>query len=159
MEDALAQRYWAKVDIGEPDECWPWTGATSGGNNNPIKYGCIRVSGRTLRAHRVGWELAHRESPGDSVVRHVCDYPLCQNPSHLLLGTDTDNMRDMYERGRNRHLRGEGHPRSKLTVEMVKEIRALYKSGVTKSAISRELGIPRRTAHDVLIGRTWSHIE
>jgi hypothetical protein len=157
--NSLAQRYWSKVDIGAPDECWPWTGASSQGRNNRIGYGCIRIDGRTLKAHRVGWELAHGASPGEMLVRHTCDYPLCQNPSHLLLGTGTDNMRDMYERRRNRHSRGEEHPRSRLTIETVKEIRALHNSGVTKSAIARELGIPRRTVHDVLIGRTWRHIE
>lgn len=135
-------------------------GATTGhASRTPTGYGCIRVAGRTLKAHRVSWELANGQPPGDNLVRHICDEPLCQNPSHLLLGNNTDNMRDMYERGRNRHLRGEEHPRSTLNAEVVKEIRALYNSGVTKSAIARELGIPRRTAHDVLIGRTWRHIE
>ena len=54
--------------------------------------------------------------PKGMIVRHTCDNPPCINPMHLQLGTQGDNMRDRYMRGRDRsfnraktHCR-HGHP-------------------------------------------------
>ncbi|MBS1674455.1 MAG: HNH endonuclease, partial [Actinobacteria bacterium] len=106
------------VDIAGIDECWLWTGPVRKG------YGAIGEGGghgRTLRANRVAWELANgQEIPNGTIVRHTCDVPLCCNPRHLVLGTHAENSRDRVERGR--HVRGAGHPRSRLTEQDAAEI-------------------------------------
>lgn len=93
-------RFWAKVRVRRPSQCWPWRGGASDGG-----YGRFRVNGRLVLAHHVAWELAHGplpEKPGyhGSVVRHSCDTPACCNWRHLRHGTQLDNVEDMDVKGR-----------------------------------------------------------
>ena len=85
--------FWRMVDVGEPDECWPWTG---GGD----RYGKIKVRRMSVSAHRFAWQVANGPIPDGMSVLHTCDNPPCCNPSHLFLGTNSDNMRDMVTKGR-----------------------------------------------------------
>lgn len=95
---SLSERLWEKVDVGRPDECWPWRGSKKRG------YGRIRGEGgrqsRTLFAHRVVWQLEYGPIPFGLCVLHSCDNPPCCNPGHLFLGTNDDNLRDMRSKGR-----------------------------------------------------------
>lgn len=52
-------------------------------------------------AHRVSYELFHREKP--NIVRHKCDVRRCVNPEHLVSGTPQENVQDMINRGRAPH--------------------------------------------------------
>ena len=96
----LDERFWAKVDRASSDACWPWL-ATHG----RFGYGEFKVggrSGRSVKAHRVAWELTHGPISDGLFVLHRCDNPPCCNPGHLFLGTHADNMRDMAQKGRQR---------------------------------------------------------
>lgn len=88
------ERFWNKVN--KTESCWLWI-ASVGSNNG---YGCIKFEGKTQQAHRVSWKLRHGEIPAGMLVLHRCDIPLCVNPEHLFLGTQSDNMRDCRDKGR-----------------------------------------------------------
>jgi hypothetical protein len=49
-------------------------------------------------ASRIAWTLAHGPIPDGLNVLHTCDNVICVNVRHLYLGTQKDNVRDMYER-------------------------------------------------------------
>lgn len=89
--------FWSKVDkSGGPDACWPWTAHT-----RRRGYGCIRLPGRNVVAHRYAWALTHGAEPTpDRFVCHRCDNPPCCNPAHLFLGDAAANMADMASKGR-----------------------------------------------------------
>ena len=89
-----SQRFWRKVIIGAPDECWESQGSRRGDN-----YGQLYVARKHRAAHRFSFFLANCYYP--PVVRHKCDNRVCVNPHHLEGGTQTDNMRDVVERGRH----------------------------------------------------------
>ena len=57
-----------------------------------------------MNAHRFSYVLHNGPVPEDMVVMHLCDTPLCVNPEHLRLGTQKDNLQDMYSKRRNRSI-------------------------------------------------------
>jgi hypothetical protein len=79
--------------------CWPWKYSKLRG------YGKTGLRGLPGRAHRAAYFLTYGEIPKGKYVLHTCDNPSCCNPSHLYIGTQQDNINDMFERGRARYPR------------------------------------------------------
>ena len=64
-----------------------------------------------ILVHRLAYEQVYGPiAPGLNVC-HRCDRPTCCNPEHLFLGTQKDNLRDMFAKGR-------GRPQGKATPPM-----------------------------------------
>lgn len=91
---AVSTRFWDRVAIGQPDECWEWQGSLRGDG-----YGQFYAHGKHRAVHRFAHYITTLEWP--PVVRHKCDNRRCCNPHHLEGGTQQDNMRDVVERGRH----------------------------------------------------------
>ena len=93
-----ADRRWVSRVVQMPGEdgCWFWVGAIT-----TTGYGRFWLDGRAVAAHREAWRRAHgTEPPAGMVVRHTCDETSCVRPSHLLLGTLSENSQDLVRRGR-----------------------------------------------------------
>src|SRR5690606_32428514 len=71
-------RFWGKVDVRGPSECWPWKASTW-----PSGYGQFRMDGRPTGAHRVAYAVTRGDIPAGLHVLHRCDNPPCVNPNHL----------------------------------------------------------------------------
>src|SRR5438552_10251708 len=109
MKSDLVERFKSGWTPDPFSGCWLWfkcCGTTG--------YGRIRVLGKTMQAHRLSWEIYNEKPPEDIDVLHKCDTPCCVNPNHLFLGTDSDNLRDMYSKHR-RTQRGVANGNNKLT--------------------------------------------
>ena len=123
--------FWRRVE--KTPTCWLWTGT-----KHRQGYGFIYRNDKNRLTHRYAWEMARGEIPTGMMVLHKCDVTACVRLSHLFLGTQTDNMRDMVKKGRESRLgapKGERNPTSKLTSELVRRIRRI---GYSKSCT--ELG-------------------
>ena len=156
-------RFWSKVDVRGPDECWPWlAGAHSAG------YGKFWYDGCPHYSHRIAVMLDGRDPTG-VVVRHRCDNPPCCNPAHLDLGTYADNSRDCVERGRQARgdthgsrtkpesrPRGEAHGRAKLTVADIKRIRADPRP---QRVIAAGYDVTQALVSFIKSRRSWAHVE
>lgn len=93
---SIGEKFWAKVDKNSSGGCWEFkTKLTTG-------YGQIEHRGKVSLAHRVSWEIHVGKIPEGMFVCHRCDNPPCVNPEHLFLGSHSDNMKDMYSKGRGR---------------------------------------------------------
>ena len=157
MEGTLEERFWAKVDVRGPEDCWEWlAGKTHNG------YGMIGKGGRhngMLRAHRVSWELANGPIPDGLCVLHHCDNPGCVNPLHLWIGTNADNQQDMAQKGRAASNKGESNGKAKLTAQDVHEIRQMLSRDISHRVIAKVYGVKRSTISDINIGRCWDWLE
>lgn len=148
----MKDRFWAKVDICGPDECWPWTAKLNAGG-----YGWFYVDperGSQL-ASRVAWFLAHDEWPTRYVL-HVCDNPPCVNRRHLIQGTAAENAADMVRKGRvYRGNRGEGSGKAKLTNVQVENLRRLREAGVSFTELGQRFGIHPSHAWRIFRMERW----
>lgn len=156
------ERFWAKVDVRGPDECWPWLGQIKGNG-----YGTFPVSdgnGRWRKeyAHRYSYNLAHPDAPLPDGLNacHNCpegDRRDCVNPRHLWPGTVAENQQDASEKGRLAH--GSAHKHSRLTEVQVIEIRAKYAGGgIGCWLLAREFGVCAETIHRIVNRKAWKHV-
>jgi hypothetical protein len=140
------KKFWSLIEVKGPDECWPWKGKL-----NRDGYAQWYWKGQLRMVHHVAFQIhnhcffprgTRKTGSGGIVIRHNCDNPPCCNPHHLLKGTQLDNVRDKFERGRNCKW-------WKVSEEMVKQIKKKFSSGKwTKKEIGDEYGI-----HPSWVGR------
>jgi|TARA_B110001452_G_C14856301_1_gene299115 predicted DNA-binding protein YlxM (UPF0122 family) len=55
-------------------------------------------------------------------------------------------------------LKGESHPRSKLTTEQVVQIRELYSKGFSTNVIARNFKVSTWNIEEIVKRKTWTHI-
>ncbi len=147
------ERFLKWTDVRGPTDCWHWKGFI-----RPREYGQFRsASGIPELASRAAWRLMKGPIPKGMLVLHKCDNPKCVNPSHLFLGTQQDNMTDMWEKGRARPgvSRGSKHGCAKLNEAIVAEIRA---SSERATDMALRYGVSITTICDIRKRKIWKHI-
>jgi hypothetical protein len=158
----LVERFWEKVDKCGPigpyvdTPCWVWIAS-----KNLRGYGSIGVrASRSVKAHRVSWELANGPISDPSLhVLHRCHNTSCVNPNHLYLGTCQENANDRVDANRVNAVRGKDHPSSLLSDDAIIQILDLRLQGMTYAAIGRRFGITATCAYDICANRSWRHID
>ena len=152
--------FWPRFDMESSDfGCWLWTGSLW----KKTGYGRVRHQHKTIRIHRVSYEIAHGPIPDDLVIRHRCDgnYPFrdftyrrCGRPSHLTTGTPADNSADMV--AHERQVRGILASKSKLVPWKVRAIRAAYVPGeVTLEELGDLFWVTKQSVKAIVDGVRW----
>lgn len=91
--------------------------------------------------------LKHKEV---LLVCHSCDNPVCTNPEHLFLGTQSKNMIDCQIKNRS--------SKNKLQQEDVIDIINLFKNGKLNYDLAKTYNVNITTINNILSGRTWSFL-
>ncbi|HPY31122.1 MAG TPA: HNH endonuclease [Verrucomicrobiota bacterium] len=164
------QRFWDKIKVGDPDECWLWLGAKQ--PSRGLFYGVYEWKGKGRSTHRIAYMLAKGPIPKGLVVRHLCHNSLCCNPRHLEVGTQAQNVEDAVKAGRMASGERSGrrkHPEafpcgedckvSKLTEKQVLEIHRAYRSEELHSGqLAERYQIAQVHVNKILKFETWAHL-
>lgn len=143
MGKSTADRFWDKVTVPGPDECWTWKGGLDSKG-----YGRFWYQGRMVQAHRLAWRAAHGMKPIAErlFVCHACDNKSCVNPAHLFLGTNADNQLDATRKGRMAR---------KLTWAVVEKLRDMWEAGYTQADLARLFHMGTSTVSQIVNKKTW----
>jgi hypothetical protein len=158
----------AQLDIKD-DGCHIFTGS-----KDDCGYGRINKDGKLIRLHRAMWEKHFGQISTGFVIMHKCDNPACINIDHLQVGTQLDNVRDMWAKNRGVRLfgntnsrgksinTGSSHGRSIFSDEQVKYIKQmLLLDGSSKMTLklASEFDCSKAAIRHIKNGTRWSHIK
>lgn len=157
--------FMAKVNIQDGNKCWIWKGATTGKSG----YGQFWNGERNMQAHHF---LLDAPVPKGKEACHRCDNKLCVRPSHIFIGTRSDNMRDCFSKGRLRPLngclamhknrklhRGINNHESKLTEAQAREAKSCPRKRGAATALAKKLGVSLTVICDIRDGKRWTHLK
>jgi hypothetical protein len=136
------ERFWKNVQ--KTKYCWIWTGYRSSN-----RYGSIQINYKPYMAHRIMWLIVYNSMP-NLLVLHKCDNPICVNPEHLFLGTQSDNMKDMVSKDRMRQF--------KIDNTDVYNIKKLLAEGAKCRNIAKIYQVHISTIHEIANGNRRSDV-
>ena len=151
---SVEDRFWAKVNKDTGTDCWHFTGALLSNG-----YGHFAVNEKMIKAHRFSFELHNGPIAEGMCCLHSCDNRRCCNPSHLFIGTHTENMRDMIKKNRDNKSKGSSHYKSKLDEDCVLIIKKRIAYGEKNIDLAKEYGVCHQTISLIKNGHTWAHVQ
>ena len=143
-------RFWSKVDVKRPNECWPWQEKSRHENGYGL-FTLQRPERRTQRAHRFAYEIFNGPVPEGLLLRHTCDNPACCNPAHLLAGTHAENMADMHERKRRLYA-------GRYSESEIADMKRRVAAGETQTSVAKRYGCRQSYVSMVISGRRGASI-
>lgn len=147
--------------------CWVWEGATAGSG-----YGQFWNGERTMPAHLFLILIDGRKLNRGQEGCHACDNKLCVRPSHIFIGTRSDNERDKVSKGRHNTApgcramlqirkvnRGQNNHACKLTEAQALEAKACSHKYGAATALAKRLGVSVTVVCDIRDGKRWTHLK
>lgn len=120
--------------VVDDNGCWLWQRALNKG------YGATKRGG-IYSAHLLYYIEAHGPVPDGLQIDHLCQVKHCVNPDHMEPVTAAENMRR--------------RPVTKLTADLVEEIRSLLAGGWARTDIAPAYGVSHHSITDIALRRTW----
>lgn len=152
------QRFWDKIDVCGPGECWNWLAGTVMGygtfNVHDDEKGKLRQNGNRsmilMKAARFMYWITTGIYPVfEMKVWHSCGNRLCVNPDHLWLGTQKKGIQDAARKGLMAR---------RWTEKEVREIRAKYEAGATTYDLATMYDMLQSSVWVIIKRKTWTHI-
>jgi hypothetical protein len=151
------KRFFDKVRINNIiyPYCWEWIG---GKYHNG--YGQFFDGKNKITAHRFSYKEYKGPIKKGLNVCHTCDNRWCVNPDHLFLGTQKENLQDMYSKNRQNppDTRGTNNGRSIITSSDVVKMRNLYQNNISVAEIARKFSVSETQTSRIVKRQSWKHI-
>lgn len=149
-------RFWDNVERN--GNCWEWKGAHS-----KKGYGRFRRGNILYSPHRAIVERYIGPIPDGLFSCHKCNNPRCVRPSHLYIGTRSENMKDGIRAGTVKVPTNGGFKpghNGKITPQQVREIRNQYSKGeLTQRELGNRYGLTNWAVNKITQRKTWRHVE
>lgn len=143
----LERWFWSMLVRNVNTNCWEWTGM-----QDEHGYGRVKVGGRVFSANRMALIYVTGQDDRSLFACHTCDNPPCASPFHLFWGTQAENTKDMWSKGRGASCKGIRNPNCKLTEQQV----AYLRSGIAPLVyLARHVGISYHHAWKIKSGWNW----
>lgn len=113
---------------------------------------------RTLYIHRLVLLAFRGHPPSGCCTRHLDGVRTNNTLPNLRYGTPKENVHDTIRHGHRIDLRGEHHPRHKLTVAGVLAARTAYVQGTPLACLARKYRVDVSTMRSALLGATWKSV-
>lgn len=110
------EQFWPKIDPDTNGGCWLWNAAIFPSTG----YAAIQHRGRSICAHRVGYEALVGPVPDGLELDHKCRVRSCVNPDHLEPVTHVENLRRSPIHVGSRSECPAGHPYSAENTKITK---------------------------------------
>lgn len=152
LSESDIARFWSKVQVGEPGECWVWLASIRNDGYGQFCIGKFRHS-YMWRAHRISAFIHFGEAVNSKHVCHTCDNRICVNPSHFFLGDDASNMQDAAtKKGIGVFTKPESYSHIKLSFALAAEIRA---SKLNYHALAKKYKVSWTSIYNIKKGLAW----
>jgi hypothetical protein len=136
FEQQWIDSFWKRVDkTSNPKGCWEWLGGKHSQGYGMFTFYPNKVR-KTMTTHRFSAIIHQLDMSNGPLLRHLCNNTICCNPDHLKSGTQKDNMKDMYDSGRNKS------KRRHHSIDTINEILEEYSKGnITQLELSKKYGM------------------
>lgn len=148
----IKQRFYKRVNVGFPDDCWEWTGTFFSMKHKDLPYGqfwwgTINGKDKTISAHRAAYILECGAIPEGLQILHKCNNSKCVNYRHLYAGTHENNMRDRDASGRTS--KWDKRYNFIRTDDLCQKVKDMLSQKVKISDICEALSIGRSTVYRI----------
>jgi hypothetical protein len=121
---------------------------------------CVGPESLSVMVHRIVCIAVHGKpaDPAAADVNHKNGIKTDNRPSNLEWSTPHENMRHAVRTGLRTPMRGEEHPRSRLTNAQASEIRSRRRAGESLRALAGHFGVSETTISRVARGRSHAPV-
>jgi hypothetical protein len=134
-------------------------------DKNGYRTCLVTINGkqRCVKLHRLVAGAFIQPIPAGMQVNHKNGITHDNRVENLEIVTPSENTRHTFSvlgrKGRNFNpQKGESHQNSRLTDQVVREIRSLYESGVTQVEIARRFRMYQGSVSRVVLRKVWTHV-